>query len=169
MGARKNNKQSKQLRKLKENSICNSNVQTMLRLKQQQEPLLTKEQLDLVVIDVTLRELFNDGDKVVKDFKKDILEKYNIYYDDKMIERFWDILDATNLVNPVVGFGNTDKLNLSTEGYNLMLKFGSYKNFVQSMMQPAIQQMQAMQQTVAKPKVEEITPPSEENIEETTD
>lgn len=124
----------KELKKLK-NDLFNSNVQTMMRMKHKNSPSMTKEEQDLHVIDLTLKELYNDGDKTIIDFKKDVLEKYNLNHDQKTFDRYWDILDATNLVNPVVGFGNTNKLSLTSDGYNLMLKFGGYKNFVQAIVQ----------------------------------
>lgn len=113
--------------------VFNCNVQSLLRLKHQNAPAMTQAEKDILVIDLTLKELFNDGDRQVIDFKKNVLDKYQLHYDAKSFERYWDLLDATNLVNPVVGFGNANKLSLNTEGYNLMLKFGSYKNFLRAM------------------------------------
>jgi len=101
----------------------------------QKQIQVTQEQLDIIVIDITLRELFNNGDKKIIDFKKDVIEKYSIPADEPSIERYWDILDATQMVNPVVGFGNAHKLSLNSQGYNLMLQYGNYQNYINTMIQ----------------------------------
>lgn len=130
--------------------VYNCNVQSLLRLKHQASPSMSKEEKDMLVIDLTLKELFNDGDRKVVDLKKNVLDKYQLHYDNRTFERYWDLLDATNLVNPVVGFGNTNKLSLNTDGYNLMLKFGSYKNFLRTM-NPQAQIGGPQKQQAAKP------------------
>lgn len=112
--------------------------------KTQQAIQITQEQLDVIVIDLTLRELFNDGDKTVIDFHKDVIEKYNIPVNQRAIKRYWDILDATQFVNPVVGFGNANKLSITTQGYNLMLQYGSYQNYINSLNAQRMQGNQVM-------------------------
>lgn len=131
----KKHRKLRSLKKINNLHLCNTNIDAMIRMKNNTKHKLKPEEMDLMVVDLTFKELYNEGDRVVVDFKKDILEKYNIEYNESMIERYWDILHATNLVKPVVGFGNTYKLSMGTDGYNLMHRFGSYKSYVQMMMQ----------------------------------
>lgn len=146
--------------------VYNCNVQSLLRLKHQAAPSMTKEEKDVLVIDLTLKELFNDGDRKVVDFKSNVLDKYQLHYDNRTYERYWDLLDATNLVNPVVGFGNANKLSLNTDGYNLMLKFGSYKNFLRSINPQAQIAAAPRQQAAPSPKPKNNNQQTEEYYKE---
>lgn len=85
---------------------------------------------DIELINATMNAVYNNGDKQVIDLKADVLTKCGCNYNDTMTNRLWDILDSTNLVSPVVGFGNMNKLSITADGYNLMSKYGSYKNFL---------------------------------------
>ena len=67
------------------------------------------------------------------DFRKEILTRHKISIGDKYTERIWDILLSTGLVSPVIGFGNSGKLTLTNDGYQLMNKFGSYSAFLEAM------------------------------------
>lgn len=129
---------------------------------------ITQEQLDVIVIDLTLRELFNNGDKTVIDFNKDVIEKYNIPNNERSLKRYWDILDATQFVNPVVGFGNANKLSITTQGYSVMLQFGNYQNYINSLRAHTQQQIQQPEATVEDVEVENIeeenTPIEDNNV-----
>lgn len=105
-----------------------NNAIKRLRVRNACMPPNRKQDIDL--IDATLNAAYNNGDKRVIDLKTDVLDKCDCNYNDTMTNRLWDILDSTNLLSPVVGFGNRNKLSITVDGYNMMSKYGGYKNFL---------------------------------------
>lgn len=98
---------------------------------QTEHPLSVKE-AEAILIDVSLRELYNNGDKRDLDFVHDILEPNKIMIPaGQPLESFWDILTNTGLMQAVIGFGKHGRLTLTQEGYQLMNQYGSYGNFLQ--------------------------------------
>lgn len=89
-----------------------------------------KKQMDARIIDSALNALYNDGDKVARSFQEDILKSSDIRISEKEAARIWDIMINMGLVHAVVGFGNSGKLDLTSEGYQLMSQFGSYSAFL---------------------------------------
>lgn len=114
------------------------------RLRSRSAQMPAQREQDIKVIDTTVRALYNDGDRMPLDFKKEILSRHKISISDKYTERIWDILLSTGLVSPVIGFGNSGKLTLTNDGYQLMNKFGSYSAFLEAM-QVQQQAQQGMQ------------------------
>ncbi|GEM_PF-1301175 len=98
---------------------------------QKEHPLSVKE-AEAILIDVSLRELYNNGDKRDLDFVHDILEPNKIMIPEgQALESFWDIITNTGLMQAVIGFGKHGRLTLTQEGYQLMNQYGSYGNFLQ--------------------------------------
>lgn len=93
--------------------------------------MIDKKHLDVLVIDTVLKSLYNDGDKLIRSMSDDILKPNKINIVEKDSGRIWDIMVNTGLVNPVIGFGNSGKLSLTNEGYQLMTQFGSYSAFLE--------------------------------------
>jgi hypothetical protein len=93
--------------------------------------MVNRLEQDNCIIDATLKELYNEGDKITKNFTDEILHPNKIVISEKEAERVWDILLNSGLVNAVIGFGNAGKLSISNDGYQLMNKFGSYKSFIE--------------------------------------
>jgi hypothetical protein len=89
-----------------------------------------KKQMDARIIDSALHALYNDGDKVTRSLQDDILKPANIKISEKEVARIWDIMINMGLVHAVIGFGNSGKLDLTNEGYQLMSQFGSYSAFL---------------------------------------
>lgn len=117
------------------------------RLRSRSAPMPAQREQDIKVIDTTVKALYNEGDRMPLDFRKEILNRHKLLISDKYTERIWDILLSTGLVSPVIGFGNAGKLNLTNDGYQLMNKFGSYSAFLEAMNkeQQAQQQQQGFQ------------------------
>jgi len=92
--------------------------------------MMDKKKQDVLVIDAALKALYNDGDKVIRSLNDEILKPNHINIPEKDSGRIWDIMVNTGLVNPVIGFGNSGKLSLTNEGYQLMTQFGSYSAFL---------------------------------------
>ncbi|WP_222165805.1 hypothetical protein [Edaphocola aurantiacus] len=90
--------------------------------------------IEAILIDVSLRELYNNGDRRDLDFVKEILTPNNISVSEgKALESFWDIITNSGLMKAVIGFGKNGKLTLTNDGYNLMNQFGSYMNYLNKM------------------------------------
>ncbi len=94
-------------------------------------PIDERKKKDVAIIDVALKSLYNDGDKVTRSLQNDIFNPARIKVSEKEAGRIWDIMLSTGLVNPVIGFGNSGKLSLTNEGYQLMTQFGSYGAFLE--------------------------------------
>lgn len=90
-----------------------------------------KREKDIKIIDSALKALYNDGDKVTRSLQTEILQANKIKISEAEAERIWDIMVNTGLVNAVIGFGNSGKLSLTNEGYQLMSQFGSYAAFLE--------------------------------------
>ena len=106
--------------------------------------MMDKKQQDIVIIDKALESLYNDGDKVIRSLQEDILKPNKLGLNEKESARLWDLMVNTGLVHAVIGFGNTGKLDLTNEGYQLMSQFGSYSAFLQEHQRQLAQQNQSM-------------------------
>lgn len=95
---------------------------------------------DEVIMDLVLQRLFNHGNKQTASLVEDIFVPLNIEFTDAAFNRIWDVLVATNLMAPVIGFGKQGRLSITKEGFQLMNQFGSYANFIQ--LRDAAQQQQ---------------------------
>lgn len=103
----------------------------------QQIVMADKKQQDIRMIDVALNALYNNGDKATRSLNEEILVPNSINLPEQEVERLWDILLSTNLVNPVIGFGNAGKLSLTNSGYQLMNQYGSYSAFLDEKLKQA--------------------------------
>ncbi len=103
----------------------------------QQIVMADKKQQDIHMIDVALNALYNNGDKTTRALNDEILIPNSISLPESEVERLWDILLSTNLVNPVIGFGNAGKLTLTNSGYQLMNQYGSYSAFLDEKLRQA--------------------------------
>ncbi len=119
---------------------------------------------DVFLIDTVLDSLYNKGDKKSKKLKEEILLGNRIKLNEQETERLWDILINSGLVNPLIGFGNSGKLDLSKSGYKLMHDFGSYLGFLEQ--QAAQQQAQANNNNLVFPQFIIQTPQEGEGEQE---
>lgn len=96
-----------------------------------QQVQFTPKDVEAILIDVSLRELYNNGDRRDLDFVKEILTPNKITVPEgKPLESFWDIITSTGLMKAVIGFGKQGRLTLTSDGYNLMNQYGSYINYL---------------------------------------
>ncbi len=114
-----------------------------------------KKQMDARIIDSALNALYNDGDKVTRSLQEDILRPANIRMSEKEIARIWDIMINMGLVHAVIGFGNSGKLDLTNEGYQLMNQFGSYSAFLDEKNKQTQGQSMVFPQFIIEPANEE--------------
>ncbi|PSK91928.1 hypothetical protein B0I18_10422 [Taibaiella chishuiensis] len=110
-----------------------------------------KKQQDIHMIDVALNALYNNGDKTTRALNDEILIPNSISLPENEVERLWDILLSTNLVNPVIGFGNAGKLTLTNSGYQLMNQYGSYSAFLDEKLRQAQGQNMIFPQFIIEP------------------
>lgn len=98
-------------------------------------PKLSQDQIDIEITDLVLKKLFNNGEKRPASLKDDILIPNKINYNADQLDRLWDVLMNTGLVSAVIGFGRHGRLELTSQGYQLMEQFGSYSNFIKKQME----------------------------------
>lgn len=111
--------------------------------QQQQQIVINRQDLDRQVFDLVLGALYDNSDKNVLDLEKEIYKPFNVQLPPKEAERIWDVLVRSGLVNPVVGFGNAGKLELSKTGFQLMSQYGSYTQYLAaSQLQQQVQNQQ---------------------------
>lgn len=120
--------------------------------------IVDQKEQDIFLIDLILKRLYNDGDKKSASLEEDVFKPNKIRFTDAGRDRLWDVLLSTGLVKPEIGFGKSGSMTLTNDGYQLMSKFGSYKNFIDMRNQQAqaaaqAQMMQQMPQFIfsAKP------------------
>lgn len=106
--------------------------------------MMDKKQQDILIIDKALESLYNDGDKVIRSLQDDVLKPNKLGLNEKEAGRIWDLMVNTGLVHAVIGFGNTGKLDLTNEGYQLMSQFGSYSSFLAEHQKQLAQQNQSI-------------------------
>lgn len=82
------------------------------------------------ILDTVLRTLYEHMDKNGLLFEKELLEANKIRLNPQESGKIWDVLRATGLVESIIGFGNEGKLELTPAGIQMMMRFGSYKNFL---------------------------------------
>lgn len=108
--------------------------------------VLDRSMLDKAIIDLVLKSLYNNADKEALHIEKDIYEPSQIKLPIKESERIWDVMIASGWISPVIGFGNSGKIELTREGTQLMAQFGGYAEYLD-----AVSKSSNQQQTVILP------------------
>lgn len=153
----------------------NKKLKVINRLKTRKTTEATVDQKaeDLHLIDLVLEKLFNGGDKQTASLEEDVLLAHKIPYTEPGRERLWDLLVNTGFVQPVIGFGKAGRLSLTSEGYQLMTRFGSYSKFIEERQRQAQSQSQGQAMTrfiiATSPDTEqdqpEADPPGEDDAD----
>jgi hypothetical protein len=94
------------------------------------------------LIDYVLKTLYANLHLGDMDLQKEILAPLNGNITAKDMSHIWEVLLATNLVNPSVGFGKSGKLYLTNQGMQLMKTNEGYKSYLQD--QKNMQLLQAL-------------------------
>lgn len=98
---------------------------------------LSQKDVSNILIDISMKALYNEGDKTELRLVEDILTPNQIQFNDKKsLESYWDIITNSGFIKPSIGFGNNGKVSLSKSGFDLMNQFGGYMNFLQSQQNP---------------------------------
>lgn len=124
--------------------------------------IMDRDEVDIAIIDIVVKALYHNSHIDTLHIENDIYKHANIQIPYVESERLWEVMLNSGLVNPVAGFGNAGKLKLSRFGYELMAKFGGYKEYMMAVRNP----------TGAKVPLEEKLPDTEKDsdcIELTSD
>lgn len=131
------------------------NRRVLRRMKVVPAIILDRNEIDKTVIDVVLKMLYNNAHKDVLHLENDIYVPNGIKLPLRESERIWDVMISSGWISPVIGFGNSGKVELSREGYQLMAQFGGYKEYLD-----AVNNSNNQQQTVILPiQIEESQDP----------
>lgn len=108
-------------------------VKGLKRLKSQpQAPMSDTNKHDKMVFDIVLKVLYNNADVDAMHLENEIFKPSRIKMTVKDAERIREVMVSSGLVSPVIGFGNSGKVGLSTAGYQLMSQYGSYTQYLKS-------------------------------------
>jgi hypothetical protein len=109
------------------------NHKAVRRLQVKKPIPLNQSEHDKRIIDLVLKRLYNCTDKNPLNLEADIYKPLKIKLEPRDVKRIWGIMNSTGLINPVIGFGNAGKVELTRSGYQLMSQFGSYKDYLNSL------------------------------------
>ena len=89
-------------------------------------------ELDKSLCDLVLHSLYDNAHKSAMNLENEIFEPNHVKLPIQESQRIWNVLLGSGWVVPCVGFGNAGKIGLSKAGYQLMVQFGGYKQFLDS-------------------------------------
>lgn len=112
------NKHHRALKRLKERTINQQNVQ-------QVNP-------DVAIVDLVLRCLYDNPEKNAMSLDEEIFKPHGITLHRKASEHVWDVLMTSGLISPLIGFGHAGKVELTKTGIQLMTQYGSYSRYLQA-------------------------------------
>ena len=92
--------------------------------------VLDHNALDTKLCDLVLHSLYDNAHKSVMNLENEIFEPNHVKLPIHESQRIWNVLMGSGWVNPCIGFGNAGKIGLSKAGYQLMVQFGGYKQFL---------------------------------------
>ena len=121
----------------------NKNRRALKRMKVRPAVLptiLDQSSFDKNIIDIILNTLYNNSHTDAMHLENEIYKPNNVNLPVKETERIWEILKASGWVTPVIGFGNSGKIEMTREGYQLMAQYGSYKSYLNALQAPQQQQ-----------------------------
>jgi hypothetical protein len=94
---------------------------------------LTQKDVTNILLDIAMKSLYNEGDKVELKLVEDILRPNKIEFSsEQSLESYWDILTNSGFIKPSIGFGNSGKISLSKTGFDIMSNYGSYMEFLKA-------------------------------------
>jgi hypothetical protein len=113
------------------------NRKAVHRLHTREASIVEYKQIDQVVLDVVLKKLFDNTVKNMLHLENEIYAPSNIKLHPEDAERIWEIMISTGWVTPVIGFGNSGKVELTRAGYQFMAQYGGYSQYLAAVNQPA--------------------------------
>jgi len=101
---------------------------------------------DKTIFDLVLKSLYENAHKTSLHLEGEIFSPHNVKLNRKDADRIWNIITGSGWVVPSVGFGNAGKLELTKAGYQFMIQFGSYKQYLDT-----VESQLKQQQTIVVP------------------
>ena len=106
------------------------------------QALAQKQQIQAFVMDMSLKALYNNGNRQDLKFVEEILTPNNVRIDDAAsLEILWDIITNTPFIKAKIGFKNDGSVSITNTGYDLMSQYGSYMNYMKAVQDAKNQQM----------------------------
>ena len=127
--------------------------------------VVDRSEFDKHVIDLVMRTLYNNADKDVLHLEEEIYKPANVQMPIKEAERLWEVMLGTGLVNPIIGFGNSGKLELSRTGYQLMAQYGGYLQYMATLSNQDQPQQIDLPDEDNNGDCTEVTPPDSKKAE----
>ena len=112
------------------------NKKAVKRLHTRQGGLVESREMDQRIVDTVLNRLYNNSTKNMLHLESEIYAPANIQLPPEDAERVWEVMISTGLVTPVIGFGNSGKVELTRAGYQLMAQYGGYSQYLATVNQP---------------------------------
>lgn len=122
---------------MKQNRIRKTQ-KTLQRMKVRPVEVIDRTAADKNIFDMVLKQLYNNADAALH-LENQIYTPNNVKLNVKESERLWEVMISSGWVTPVIGFGNSGKVELTKVGYQLMSQFGGYSEYltaVQNNQQP---------------------------------
>jgi len=116
------------------------------RIKNQVTDIPSHAEQDKTIFDLVLKSLYENANKTALHLEGEIFVPHNVKLNQKDSDRVWNILTSSGWVIPSVGFGNAGKLELTKAGYQFMIQFGSYKQYLDT-----VESQLKQQQTIVVP------------------
>lgn len=117
---------------MKKNRIKDKQSNALKRLKGPAQGVMTGVNIDYAILDLVMQFLYNHPEKEVLNLEEEIYKPNNIVLTKKVSERVWESLKTSGMIAPLIGFGNSGKIELTNVGMQLMNQYGSYANFLQT-------------------------------------
>ena len=144
----------------KEKSQGKKNVK---RVEVKPATVMDRNEFDMHVIDLVLNTLYNNSDKDVFHLDDEIYKPAKVTMPIKESDRLWEVMVSSGLINPVIGFGNSGKIELSSSGYQLMAKYGGYLQYMASVnSSSAVQSVEFPEQEAPEKDCQEVTADNKE-------
>lgn len=113
------------------------NKKALERLHTREAEVVEHKQMDQQVFDIVLKKLYDNSAKNMLHLENEIYAPSNIKLPAEDAERIWEVMISTGWVTPVIGFGNSGKVELTRAGYQLMAQYGGYSQYLATVNQPA--------------------------------
>jgi len=139
--------------------INNKGKKAVVRMHTREAGIIDHKEADQRIFDTILKKLYDNTAKNMLHLENEIYAPSNITLKPEDAERIWEVMISTGWVTPVIGFGNSGKVELTRAGYQLMAQYGGYSQYLASVNQPA------QPQTIILPiQVQEEPQPDESHV-----
>jgi hypothetical protein len=122
-------------KKMKHHRIS-KNKNALQRMKVRPVVVLERGELDKKIFDLVLKKLYENSDRNTLHLENEIYAPSNVKLPANEAERIWEVMISSGWITPVIGFGNSGRVELTKSGYQLMAQFGGYSEYLNTINQP---------------------------------